>query len=331
VAAVLVLVLLGTVSCTVGMSSRRVAAMAADSLLAALTELPDRHTGRTISGQFVGEDGMSGVTALQSQTGQWVGLIGEDYYRPGATDPDTSVNAHLIDYWRQGGLVTLSCHLVNPRTGGLVRDRDVDLDEVLTPGTATNSSFMSTLAEVAQGLRELQDAGVAVLFRPFHEMNGDWFWWGTREPEQFKAMWRVVHDHLTNDLGLDNLLFVYSPNQGDRVMDFYPGDTYVDVVALDYYGNDPSIMSANYNELTSTGKPFAIGEFGPGGPDIGQAPRGWDFEVLLDAIKSSLPRTVWWQTWSGAWGMQNGSGVASVLEDPWVRGAVTNRGATPGA
>jgi mannan endo-1,4-beta-mannosidase len=180
--------------------------------------------------------------------------------------------------------------------------------------------------DVAAGLRELQGAGVPVLFRPFHEMNGNWFWWGAREPGQFQAMWRAVHDHLTKDLGLDNLLFVYSPNQGERVMDFYPGDAYVDVVALDYYGSNPSAMRTNYEELTATGKPFAIGEFGPGGPEVGQVPSAWDFRILLDAIKTSLPRTVWWQSWEGVWGMQNGAQLASVLGDPWVRGIAPARG-----
>jgi len=317
-ALVLVLGTTGTVSCGAGTSGRRVASAAAQSLLSTLTDLPSRQTGRSISGQFAGDGEMSGVAALQASTGYWVGLVGEDYYSPGVTDADTSVNAQLIDYWRQGGLVTLSCHMGNPHTGGLVRDRDVDLQDVLTPGTPTHTAFTNAVDEVARGLRELRDAGVVVLFRPFHEMNGDWFWWGARDPGQFKALWRDVHEHLTRDLGLDNLLFVYSPNHGPRVMDYYPGDAYVDVVAVDYYGNHPTSMRTSYDSLISTGKPFAVGEFGPGGPSTADVPSDWDFRRLLDAIKTTMPRTVWWQAWSGVWGMQNGSHVSAVLGDPWV-------------
>jgi mannan endo-1,4-beta-mannosidase len=291
----------------------------AQQLLSYLHSLPDRKAGRVVSGQFLGNEGLSDVADISARTGHWLGLIGEDYYQVGSTSrADTSVNRFLIDYWRNGGLVTLTSHMPNPQTGGPVNDRSISFADVVTPGTRTNTEFMRTLDDIAAGLEQLKDAGVVVMYRPFHEMNGDWFWWGAHDAARFQQMWRHVHDYLVDARGLDNLLFVYSPNTGEDVMKFYPGGEYVDVVALDYYGNTPARMKRDYHLLLSTGKPFAIGEFGPGGAGVDQVPTGWDFRVLMHAIRTALPRTVWWQSWAGVWGMQNGSQVTAVLDDPWV-------------
>ena len=95
--------------------------------------------------------------------------------------------------------------------------------------------------DVAGLLRELQDEGVVVLWRPYHEMNGGWFWWGGKTRDSFTKLWTNLYERLTHHHSLSNLLWVYSANAefdaatGDGVLAEYPGSAYVDVVGMDVY------------------------------------------------------------------------------------------------
>jgi len=80
----------------------------------------------------------------------------------------------------------------------------VDLNTLLAAGTETHTRWMGELDQIARGLQELEDAGVVVLWRPFHEMNGGWFWWGAHDPETFIQVWRQMFDYLAKTKGLDN-------------------------------------------------------------------------------------------------------------------------------
>jgi mannan endo-1,4-beta-mannosidase len=119
--------------------------------------------------------------------------------------------------------------------------------------------------------------GIPVLFRPFHEHTGSWFWWGAREctPADYKALWRFTHDYLTRVKGLHNLLWVF--NTGDNVnsvaafLERYPGDDVVDVVSFDayQYGDGPSFgrslgrgLSILDSAAATTGKVEALAETG---------------------------------------------------------------------
>jgi mannan endo-1,4-beta-mannosidase len=96
---------------------------------------------------------------------------------------DYSCNAALKAHWSQGGLVAISMHLPNPvsATGGGYKDRmNLNFADLIQSSTATGQRWRLFLDRMAQGLNDLQQAGVTVLFRPLHEMNGDWFYWGNQ-------------------------------------------------------------------------------------------------------------------------------------------------------
>ena len=139
---------------------------------------------RLLTGQFTdfGNGAKLGImTNILEKTGQWPALMGADYAdfgRGGITW--LAPNQAAVAYWKQGGLVTLSAHMDNPANpkGGGLRDPGVDLAELLKEGTETHDRWMRQLDQMAEGLKALKDAGVVVLWRPFHEMNGGWFWWG---------------------------------------------------------------------------------------------------------------------------------------------------------
>ena len=142
---------------------------------------------------------------------------------------------------------------------------------------------MKQLDTLAAGLTELKDAGVVVLWRPFHEMNGNWFWWGGKDPAAFQKVWRHMFDYFTKTKGLDNLLWVYGPNHGEKVAAYYPGDRFVDVVGLDAYTDfvDPAHIRG-YREVAAIPKPFGFTEFGPHGSS--SPPGDYDYPRLLGGI-----------------------------------------------
>ena len=111
--------------------------------------------------------------------------------------------------------MTLCLHPFNPQSGKracLNKNGDTNTGaEVLTPGRPANDARIRQLDLIATGLQELEDEGVVVLFRPFHEMNGDWFWWGsTNTRQEFINLWRHIVHYMTDTKRLDNLLWVYS-------------------------------------------------------------------------------------------------------------------------
>jgi mannan endo-1,4-beta-mannosidase len=319
----------------------------AQAVLACLKALPDRQDKRVLSGQFAGhcQDAVWGfdhwVRRLHDATGRWPAMIGVDYgWYQGKTDvPDLhKANEPLKGYWGRGGLVTVSWHAPNPWTGGDAwdRSRTGSLREILTPGTDANARWMSDLNVVARGLGDLQEAGVVVLWRPFHEMNGAWFWWGGGDPEDFKALWRGTLDCLTGTKGLRNLLWVYAPalQQYEHIRpedEFYPGDAFVDVLGLDVYDDNPDIKC--YERMLALGKPFGFTEYGPAGRSA--LLRDYDCSSLIRLIRERYPRVCFFLFWAGG-GLRDPSMVSQqnagrLLSDPWVTtlDEVERRAASP--
>lgn len=155
-----------------------------------------------------------------------------------------------------GSIVSLSCHMPNFTNSKIVASDDkygysfskCDFAEskdtspcadLILEGGAYNAQFNAYLDIIADYALALQDANVPVLFRPFHENSGNWFWWGTSTSvASYKAMWRYMVEYM-QEKGVHNLLYVYSPNgpigSETAYLERYPGDEYVDVLGFDYY------------------------------------------------------------------------------------------------
>lgn len=91
--------------------------------------------------------------------------------------------------------------------------------------------LMADIDAIAEQLLILKEAKVPVLFRPLHEASGGWFWWGASGPEAYKELYRLLYDRLTNEYGLDNLIWVWNGQDAE----WYPGDEYVDIIGEDIY------------------------------------------------------------------------------------------------
>lgn len=160
---------------------------------------------------------------------------------------------------------------------------DNQFRDVLTPGTGLYNKWCEQVDNVAFYLKKLRDAKVPVLWRPYHEMNGDWFWWGGRTGEfSTKALYIQLFKRLVNHHKLNNLVWLWSvdrPNKPEMAFaNYYPGSEYLDVVSLDVYGND--FKQEYYDSLLvlADGKPLVLGEVGnPPSPEILDKQPNWCF------------------------------------------------------
>lgn len=208
---------------------------------------------------------------------------------------------------RKGSLVTICWHAVPPTADEPVtfqpagphhRDSlasvqgqltDRQFQELLTPGTVLFAKWAAQVDTIAFYLKQLQDAHVPVLWRPYHEMNGDWFWWGGRTGKYSTAqLYRQLFDRMVHFHKLNNLIWVWNVDRPTtpvrKFSNFYPGNQYLDILSLDVYGSD--FKKAYYDSLLalSEGKPIALGE-------VGNPP---SVEVLRDQ-----PKWAYWVIWAG--------------------------------
>ncbi|MFW6353695.1 MAG: glycosyl hydrolase, partial [Verrucomicrobiota bacterium] len=127
------------------------------------------------------------------------------------------------------------------------------------------SAILRDIDAIAVELQKLEEAGVPVLWRPLHEAEGGWFWWGAHGPAALKELWEVLYERLTHFHGLDNLLWVYTYTVTVDPA-WYPGDAMVDIVGVDAYPADRSTALAalwkRLHALYDGRKLLALSEFG---------------------------------------------------------------------
>jgi len=132
------------------------------------------------------------------------------------------------------------------------------ISRALEEGTWENKVLMADIEEIAKQLTKLKEADVPILWRPLHEAEGAWFWWGAEGPEPCKKLYRLLYDQLTNVYGLDNLIWVWTGYTYPTSANWYPGDDVVDIVGYDKYNakdglpNLSSISSTFYSLVQST-------------------------------------------------------------------------------
>ncbi len=225
---------------------------------------------------------------------------------------------------KEGVIITLSSHMPNFSLGGeeffdySPNIPDGNVGERILEGGDLNPKYRRFLDEIAEFLAKCVDINgerIPMIFRPFHECNGSWFWWGKDHlsDEKYIELYRYTIDYLTNKKKIRNLLFSYSPNgffeTQEEYMCRYPGDDYVDILGMDIYHDKPQKGDGFMEKLISSleilascaqdhGKIYALTEIGlrtldqiPGGFYEGLAPSGnlfdnW-FTELLKTITSS--------------------------------------------
>lgn len=124
-------------------------------------------------------------------------------------------------------------------------DTEFDAANATVEGTWENKVFTEDLKNIAAYLKLLRDADIPVLWRPFHEAAGGWFWWG-KDAASFKSLWIAMFNYFKTE-GLDNLIWVWT-TEGDDA-DWYPGDQYVDIVGRDIYNKETADCVSEYTSI----------------------------------------------------------------------------------
>lgn len=182
-----------------------------------------------------------------------------------------------------GGIVTLSMHPDNFVTGGTYGDTSGNVVREILPGGSEHEAYNAWLDNIVNLSHLVEDENgeaIPIIFRPFHEQTGSWFWWGasTTSSEQYKAIFRYTVEYL-HEYGNDNFLIGFSPGAGsagdrDRYFATYPGDDYVDILGIDKYDDKDDAGSQAWiddmaadlamlaEEAEDRGKVSAFTEFG---------------------------------------------------------------------
>ena len=172
--------------------------------------------------------------------------------------PFDRMREEIRNQYERGGICTISWHPTNPTTGKNAWDPSGrPVEKILRPMTAENEIFDLWLNRVAKFLLSLKTGDgkpIPVIFRPWHEMSGGWFWWGKDfcTPQQYIALWKLTAERF-KECGVTNALFAYSPDRtesAEAYMERYPGDEMVDIFGLDCYcfGNNEPATFENYVE-----------------------------------------------------------------------------------
>ena len=184
---------------------------------------------------------------VKAVTGRYPAIVGFDL---GGIEMGDKANLDSVDFGlmrkavlthaKRGGIVTFSWHPRNPLTGGDAWDTSSDrVVESLLDGGELHELFMDKwLVRLGDFLESLE--GTPVIFRPWHENIGSWFWWGGEQctEQQYKDLYRTTWTYLVKARGLTNLLWCYSPNSNVSVEEYmsrYPGDEFVDMLGIDHY------------------------------------------------------------------------------------------------
>ena len=177
--------------------------------------------------------------------------------------PFIRIHDALIAHHERGGIVTLSWHPRNPLTGGTAWDvNDSTTVKSILAGGSQHEKFQTWMQRVGDFIETLKTKDgqrVPIIFRPWHENNGSWFWWGQKlcTDEEYHGLWNMLQDYLTDERGFSNLLWSYSPNLDggwteERFMARYPGNERVTLIGEDAYqwGTEEDFKSALTADLT---------------------------------------------------------------------------------
>lgn len=181
---------------------------------------------------------------------------------------------------QRGGVITISWHMDNPLTGKNAWDTTPGSLASVLPGGSKHQIYKTWLDKAAIYLNSLTDGQgkkIPILFRPYHELTGTWFWWckNNGSPEQFKTLWKFTIHYLQSQ-GVHQLIYVYNTSDFKDKADFleyYPGSRYADMLSFDMYqikGSDVDPFVRNcqrqlkdISEIAkSENKPIAIAETG---------------------------------------------------------------------
>ncbi len=254
-----------------------------------------------LSGQQETNGSENEFNFIYNNTGKRPAIRGMDMCdRPGAVD-------RAAAWWNAGGIPMIGWHVGAPGTSYCNYGGTASINNTLTPGTREYTSYIAELDAAASQLLRLQSQGVAVLWRPYHEAGGTWFWWSKEGGAQYQRLWKFQFNYFVNVKGLHNLVWLW-PANGSPNSSFYPGKSYVDIGGADTYVNDRGPLTSLFNStrtIVGSTIPIALHENGAI-PDPAR-------------LQSTATRWVTFCTWNGSWITGQDPGyLRSTFNSPYV-------------
>lgn len=196
---------------------------------------------------------------VEATGGDAPAIVGYDlmnYSSSSASHHDDVTEAMIAAHNEKNVILSVLFHWRAPSGGSdtfYTNETTFDVAAALADTNSAEYAELITDIDIASAeLKKLADAGIPVLWRPLHEAQGGWFWWGAKGAEPLKELWKLMYDRMTNHHGLNNLIWVFT-HSSDMSEDWYPGDMYVDIIGYDGYGNpvndDEITFSTQYATL----------------------------------------------------------------------------------
>ncbi|MBP3609132.1 MAG: beta-mannosidase [Lachnospiraceae bacterium] len=270
---------------------------------AVLTYLEDIRGKKIITGQHTQTMAQEELWQMEKVTGKLPALCGFELlaYSPNINYPSCDEAAlkeinenkgtlqRAYEWAERGGLLTFTWHWYSP-IGGVdksfySRNTDFDAEQVFVEGTPEREAFYHDMDVMAELLQGFQEKHIPILWRPFHEAEGDWFWWGVKGMDTARKLYREMFHYYTEVKQLNHLIWVWNNPRPEG----YVGDEYCDIVTADFYPPEHThtAMTEKLDSLKkiTSGKPFAIGE-------IGTIPK-------ISEMEKEKADWLWFMMWSG--------------------------------
>ena len=237
---------------------------------------------------------------VKSVTGSHPAVIGVDFSRFSGHSPEEirrakeDLRKNVVDTYNRGGVTTVAWHFSNPVSGGGFYWKDsVSLPAVryIIPGGEAHEEYKEILGGIAEWAHSLKGADgslAPVIFRPYHEFDGDWFWWGKSHStrEEFTTLWKFTVSYLRDSMEVHNFLYAFSPdnkfNNEEEFLERYPGDEWVDMVGMDNYGD---MGRDGYNIERAARKLKIVSDY---------AKKAGKLAAFTETGLESIPDTSWW-------------------------------------
>ncbi|WP_289659340.1 glycoside hydrolase family 26 protein [Flavobacterium panacagri] len=192
---------------------------------------------------------------VKSVTGSHPAVVGIDFSDfSGRSDEQFQktkeiLRKNVINTYERGGVTTVSWHFNNPASeGGFYWKDGISTASMalIKPGGSHHEKYkeiLKRIADFAHSVKAKNGTLAPMIFRPYHEFDGDWFWWGKSHTskEDFIAVWQFTVSYLRDILGVHNFIYAFSPdnqfNSESEYLERYPGDNYVDMLGMDDYGD----------------------------------------------------------------------------------------------
>jgi mannan endo-1,4-beta-mannosidase len=237
---------------------------------------------------------------VKSVTGSHPAVIGIDLLGFTTGSPEGSLQykealrKNVVATYNRGGVITAAWHFSNPVSGGAFYWVDsVSLRAVgyIIPGGAAHEKYKGILKSIGEWANSIKGSDgklVPIIFRPYHEFDGDWFWWGKSHctTDEFKTLWRFTVSYLRDSLQVHNFIYAFSPDNKfiseDKYLERYPGDAWVDLVGIDNYGD----MGRDHYDIANAAKKLKIVS--------DYAVKAHKLAAFTETGLESIPNPTWW-------------------------------------